>query len=300
MLRIVHVSDIHFWQYTFNPFLLMSKRLKGMASLAMGRARRFRLERSQALVSRVRSLNADHILITGDLTTTSLHSEFTAARAALAEWLVDPSRVTVLPGNHDRYTIGADRGRRFERYFAEFSPGGPFPWLRRIDPDTAILAIDPTRAAIMATGRLPRTQLTKAKEILAGAGPIRRLLVACHYPVVVPDQHRRHYAPKALLDSHDLSDWLRSIGPHLFCCGHVHEAWAFQPPSIPDQLCLNPGAPLMADSSGHRPPGFLEVILDGSDVAVAHHGWTGESWRVQMMCRHADFFPGMCQSVPLE
>ena len=33
----IHVSDIHFWQYAFNPLQLFSKRLLGMA-LAPGAA----------------------------------------------------------------------------------------------------------------------------------------------------------------------------------------------------------------------------------------------------------------------
>ena len=90
-MRIVHLSDIHFWQYTFNPLRLLSKRLLGTASLLLGRARRFRLERVPELVARVQELNADHILITGDLTTTALPAEFRAARAALADLLADAS-----------------------------------------------------------------------------------------------------------------------------------------------------------------------------------------------------------------
>ena len=255
-LRIIHVSDIHFWRYTFNPFLLMSKRLAGMASLMLGRARRFRLERAPELVERVLSLNPDHILITGDLTTTALPSEFNAARSALSEWLVDPSRVTVLPGNHDRYTIRAHRSRRFESYFGEYSPGGIFPWLRMVDSETAILGLDPTRAAVMASGRLPRAQLHSAKEILANAGPISRVLVACHYPVAVPAEYRRQIAGKPLVNAIELANWLRTIGPHLYCCGHIHAPWAFQPASIPNQLCLNAGAPFMLDRLGPSPTGL--------------------------------------------
>ena len=37
-MHIVHLSDIHFWQYEFNPLRLMGKRLHGMASLLAGRA----------------------------------------------------------------------------------------------------------------------------------------------------------------------------------------------------------------------------------------------------------------------
>jgi 3',5'-cyclic AMP phosphodiesterase CpdA len=289
-LRIIHVSDIHFWQYTFNPLRLMSKRLAGTVSLLLGRARRFRLERCAELVARVSSLNADHILITGDLTTTALPAEFDAARLALSTWLVDPAGVTMIPGNHDRYTIRAHRSRRFEHYFGEFSPGGDYPWLRMIDSETAILALDPTRAAIAAAGWLPRAQLVRAKEILASAAPIRRLLVACHYPVAVPPEYRRQYAGKPLLNARDLADWLRTVGPHIYCCGHVHAAWAFRPAGIPAQLCLNSGAPLMLDRSGHQAPGFLEINVDGVDVLVKHHGWTGEGWRVAEIHRERGFF----------
>ncbi len=89
-LRIVHLSDIHLWQYTINPLRLLSKRRLGMASLLLGRASRFRLERIPELVDHVQKLRADHILITGDLTTTALPAEFRAARAALAELVGRP------------------------------------------------------------------------------------------------------------------------------------------------------------------------------------------------------------------
>src|SRR5215468_5765167 len=69
-VRIVHLSDIHFWQYAFNPLRLMSKRLTGMVALVAGRARRFRMAAVPRVVDRIRSLDPDHILITGDITTT--------------------------------------------------------------------------------------------------------------------------------------------------------------------------------------------------------------------------------------
>ena len=129
-MRIVHLSDIHVWRYAFNPLVLLNKRAVGMLSLVFRRARRFRLERLRDVVERVLSRDADHILITGDLTTTSLPAEFQAAREALADLLVDPSRVTVLPGNHDRYTRRAARVRDFERWFGAFAPSEAWPWLR--------------------------------------------------------------------------------------------------------------------------------------------------------------------------
>ena len=290
-MRIVQVTDIHFWQYAFNPLRLMSKRIVGMAALLAGRARRFHLGGVSRLVDRVRQLEPDHILITGDLTTTALPDEFRAARSALAEWLDDPARATIVPGNHDRYTWWAHRSRRFEQYFGEFAPRSDFPWLRALDPDTAILGLDPTRAGISASGKLPLAQWTEAQRLLADEGSRpARLIVACHYPVAVPQGFERELARKPMVNAGDVRGWLQTIGPHLFCCGHIHAAWAFRARDVPNQLCINPGPPLLPGHFGHNHPGFVEIQLDEAAVTVDHHSWTGESWEVDRLYQERAFF----------
>jgi 3',5'-cyclic AMP phosphodiesterase CpdA len=289
--RLIHVSDIHIWRYALNPLQLFSKRLLGMGSLLVRRARKFRLERIGEVVERVASLNADHILITGDLTTTALPVEFRVARHALEPWLANPDKITIIPGNHDRYTVGAHRDRRFEQFFGAFAPSPTYPWLRMLDPETAILGLDPTRASLTARGLLPHGQLERARELLSGEGrPVRRLLVACHYPLDAPGAYRRDLAGKDLIHAEPLGRWLATLGPHLYCCGHVHAAWAFVPERIPNQLCLNAGAPLLRDPTGHRPPGFLEILFSGDDVTVDHHAWRGNSWELIRLHRAANFF----------
>jgi predicted phosphodiesterase len=289
-LRIVHLSDIHFWRYAFHPMRLMSKRLLGTASLLLGRGRRFRLERVPELIERVQSLGADHLLITGDLTTTALADEFHHARTALSGLLHDPARVTIVPGNHDRYTLRAHRSRRFERYFGAFAPEEPYPWLRPIDDGTAILGLDPTRAGVSASGKLPHSQLTAASDLVEAADGLRNLVIACHYPVVAPPEYAARLARKPIVNSAALSAWLRTIGPHIYCCGHVHAAWAFRPPSIPNQLCLNPGAPLMHDRRGRHHPGFLEITIEAGDVTVDHHVWDGTGWGVRTIHHERGFW----------
>lgn len=290
-LRIVHLSDIHVWRYAFNPFRLLNKRAIGMVSLLVRRARKFRLERLRAVVDRVRALEPDHILITGDLTTTALSEEFRAARAALADLLVDPGRVTVIPGNHDRYTAGAMRNRHFEEWFGEFAPAGKYPWLRFLDGDTAILGLDATRSNIAPTGRLPEEQLNRARQLVPNhSSRPRRLIVACHYPVAAPPIYKRELAQKRMKNADVVKGWLSGIGPHLFCCGHVHAAWGFVPHDLPGQLCLNAGAPLLRDPTGLRPPGFLEIVLHDRDVSVEHHAWLGTEWSVRPLFQDPIFF----------
>ena len=262
-----------------------------MLALLRGRARRFRLERLADVVERVASLHPDHVLVTGDLTTTSLPGEFADARAALAPLLSDASRATILPGNHDRYTRGSVRQRTFEATFGVFAPAGSYPWLRHLDPRTALLGLDPTRSHISARGLLSIDQLERAQDLVADPSTRpRRLIVACHYPAVAPDRHRRELARKRMVNAEAAKAWLSTIGPHLYCCGHVHAAWAFVPVEIPDELCLNSGAPLLRDLTGKCPPGFLQIDLEGDDVSVAHHGWSGEKWVAQPMIAKVGFF----------
>jgi 3',5'-cyclic AMP phosphodiesterase CpdA len=245
------------------------------------------------VVDRVVSLQPDHILITGDLTTTALPIEFRVARHALEPWLADPEKITIIPGNHDRYTVGAHRDRRFEQFFGSFAPSTSYPWLRRLDAETAILGLDPTRASLTARGLLTHSQLERARAIVASkARGIRRLLVACHYPLRAPDRHRRDLEAKRLIHAESLGRWLATLGPHLYCCGHVHAAWAFVPDPVPNQLCLNAGAPLLRDPTGASPPGFLEIRLRGDDVSVEHHAWRAGSWSVSPLVHAERFFAG--------
>jgi len=294
-VRIIHLSDIHVWRYEFNPIHLLNKRAVGVFSLVVGRARKFRLERLHEVVARVLSRSPDHILITGDLTTTALSAEFREARGALADLLADPSRVTVIPGNHDRYTNGSVRYRQFETWFGAYAPELDYPWLRRLDEDTAILGLDPTRAHLSARGNLPPIQLNQARELVQERP--RRLIVACHYPVAAPLPYVSELAPKRMKNAAEVASWLQGVGPHLYCCGHVHAAWAFVPESIPNQLCLNAGAPLLRDPTGLRPPGFLEIELQGDDVNVAHHAWTGTDWSLRPLTQSPNFY-GARQPAP--
>ncbi|AMV36677.1 metallophosphoesterase family protein [Planctomyces sp. SH-PL62] len=290
-LRLIHASDVHVWKHEFNPMRLMNKRLVGMASLLLGRARRFRLERLGEVVERIRARDADHLLITGDLTTTAMTAEFHQALEALAPLLGDPSRATVIPGNHDRYTGMAFRENHFERAFGRFMGAPRFPWIKFVAEKTAVLGLDPTRAALHARGHLPLAQLDAARKLWEEhRGSVDRLIVACHYPTDAPPALRRKLDSKRLDDAPRLAAWLATLGPHLFCCGHVHHAWAFTPPDIPDQLCLNAGAPLLRDETGKNPPGFLEIVLDGPDVDVIHHAWTESGWTERRMERRPGFF----------
>jgi hypothetical protein len=135
---------------------------------------------------------------------------------------------------------------------------------------------------------LAQEQFEEAQTLLsAPAQPYKRLIVACHYPVAAPPRYQRELFHKRLENERSVRDWLAQIGPHLYCCGHVHAAWAFRPASLPNQISLNAGAPLMRDPTGLRPPGFLEIDLEYDTVRVAHHAWNGTEWRLDTILQSA-------------
>ncbi len=274
-----------------HPRRLLGKRAVGMFELISGRARKFRLEKLGEVVDRAVGVGADHVLITGDLTTTSLPREFEEAEQALEPLCLEPSRVTMIPGNHDRYTAASVRTRAFERYFGAFAPSTTYPWLRHLGEETAVLGLDATRSHLTATGLITADQFERAQALIRDeASSINRLIIACHYPVVAPEQYRSELHKKRMINFEAIADWLASLPPHLYCCGHVHAAWAFRPGTIPRQVCLNAGAPLLRDPTGLRPPGFLEIDLEGPLVTVQHHACVNDQWTIIPLLKNLPLF----------
>jgi 3',5'-cyclic AMP phosphodiesterase CpdA len=290
-MRIVHISDLHFWHVTLDPRRVWGKRFLGMANLVLNRAYKYRMETMPELVERIRGLAPDHVLVTGDLTTTALEEEFAAVRSFLAPLCNSPSTITVIPGNHDRYTRDAERRRVFERYFGEFAPSPRYPWLKEIGESVAILALDPCRPTVFsALGSLSHEQMRQAARLLESArARIRRLLIACHYPIALPAgvlDARGH----GMLGRGSLEQLLSQHGPALYCHGHVHTAWAFVPASLPRVLCLDPGPALRRRRSSGLRASMLEIVLEGEGLEVHRHVLRRKVWESRELARFTSFF----------
>lgn len=165
-MRIAHVSDIHVLSdYAGRPLRETGwNGLLGRFELSvMGRAKRYAglNDRLQTLIQEVNASQPDHVVITGDLTALGSDAEFEAARIALAE-LGGPERVTLIPGNHDRYAQGDGA---FERFF----PSYEYPFVRLIGSNVAVVALDSTRVSGPSQyfyGRVGQTQLRALDKLL--------------------------------------------------------------------------------------------------------------------------------------
>jgi 3',5'-cyclic AMP phosphodiesterase CpdA len=145
-----------------------------------------------------------------------------------------PHAVTLVPGNHDVYTRGAEKNQRFARYFEPYltsdlpnfrtrQPGGLFP-IVKIRGQVAIIGLSSAlaRPPFVASGRLGDEQLTALREILRcpeleGRTPI----VVLHHPVHNPPAWLKSQL-EGLADANPLKQLLLPFDRGLVLHGHLH------------------------------------------------------------------------------
>jgi predicted phosphohydrolase len=232
-----HISDPHLSPLPFPPpWSLLGKRFFGCLSWYSRKRTIHQNPILDALVDDLGRAAPDHVVITGDLTNISLPAEFARARRWL-EKLGQPSRVSVIPGNHDTYVPMA--WERSCGLWAEFMSGvdddgetnaterqpardSDFPFVRRRRPLAFIglsSAVPMPLLGTPAAGRLGKPQLTRLRQYLRQLGDqeLFRVVLIHHppYPGVSPR--------KALQDAEDLCEILGEAGAELVLHGHLHE-----------------------------------------------------------------------------
>jgi len=154
-MRILHCSDFHvLTDYASASFKQLGwRRLPALAELSLNqRGKHFAHAKRNVsrLVEEALRLQVEHVVVSGDLTGYAMEDEFSEV-ARLLEGLLSPSRLTVVPGNHDCYA--RDSYALFTKYFGsllhsdmpEYSREGPFPLVRLLGEEAAIVALKSAR-----------------------------------------------------------------------------------------------------------------------------------------------------------
>lgn len=222
-LRFVHVSDIHLLDLSgTKPWHYLNKRITGRINLALNRGKKHDARIFDAAVAFARSLQADRLVVTGDLTNLSLPSEFEHVRDRLAAAGLP---VTVIPGNHDTYTRDAVKHHLFEHHLGVFMQGEreggtEYPFVQRFD-DVVLIGVSTGIVSLpmFATGVVGPAQLTRLEHILAetGAEKLTRI-VLIHHPPVAGVSKPRH----DLLDLAAFGEIISRHGAELILHGHEH------------------------------------------------------------------------------
>jgi 3',5'-cyclic AMP phosphodiesterase CpdA len=229
---IAHLSDFHLSSLNKVELLdLLNKRIFGYAKWRLRRRSEHSPEVLQALVRDLQITGPDHIVVTGDLTHLGLPVEFQEARKILHS-LGSPSKITVIPGNHDAY-VRTDWNTTFRLWADYMVSDGPFlrgeagtdsqntfPSLR-IRGFVALVGVSTARPSglFLAVGSVGRLQLRELERILAETGQqgLFRVLLIHHPPLRGTVSWR-----KRLTDGAALRLILARQGVELVLHGHAH------------------------------------------------------------------------------
>lgn len=229
---LAHCSDPHLARpERLRPRDFLTKRLFGWLRWQLKRRREQDEGLLTTLAGDLQRMRPDHIAVTGDLTHLGLAGEGAVAGAWL-QTLGPAERVTVVPGNHDRYLAGdwretlacwlpwlqGDGSQADEPLPAELS--ALFPTLR-LRPPVALIGCStavPT-APHLASGTLGSAQLARLDSLLDRLAGQRlcRVLLIHHPPVTNAVSWRR-----GLTDAPALQALIARHGVELVLFGHTH------------------------------------------------------------------------------
>lgn len=274
-MRLVVIGDIHLYRLRVPLARLFGKRLLGQSNLWFNRRFRFNHDMLDEVVERTLALEPDLVLLTGDVTSTSLEDEFDDIARYLKP-LSERFPMVVVPGNHDRYTFRSARKRRVETLLKGLLPDR-FPHTQPLVGKWHLLALDSARPQYMLSrGAIGSDQLAEAERFLQARSPDEGVVVLCHYPPDTPPGMPSSWA-------HDLAD-VQAVRRVLAECparvfflhGHVHRPWHWEQRNGHGRRVtyLNAGAPCMTSAQYPSGQGFWQVDLleDPQDeIQLIHH-----------------------------
>lgn len=223
--RLAHISDPHLsslaevrWQQLF------SKRILGYLSWRFSRRHIHRVDILESLLTDLSRTRSQHLLVTGDLT----HIGTPVECRQVATWLKglgSPANISVIPGNHDRYSPDDDDlttglWSDYMKSDPGFIAGSMFPSFRKRGPLALIgLSTALPTAPFFASGRLGKTQLEKLVELLTLARDkgLFRVVALHHGPLLDSNRFR-----KRLTDAEQFREVIRCCGAELILHGHGH------------------------------------------------------------------------------
>ncbi|MBM3999743.1 MAG: 3',5'-cyclic-nucleotide phosphodiesterase [Planctomycetes bacterium] len=268
MLRLLHISDLHFGP----PYL---DRV------------------GEALLRLAPELRPDVVVVSGDLTQRARREQFEAARSFLDR--LPPVPRVVVPGNHDvpLYRV-AERVMNPLGLYREYI-SHEINAIARVD-GAVFVALDSTcpRQAI-SNGRIFRSQLEFCARAFEGAPPdAARIVVAHHHFAPAPDFERNQVMPKAKRAMNAFVE----LGVDMILGGHLHRAY------IGNSLDIYPGnhrdrgiiivqcgtTTSRRGRAREREKNSFNMIMVGNQVVhISHYMYFEEGDGFQPVSRH--FFP---------
>jgi len=225
MATIAQLTDLHLLEDDFQQRPIGPRARLSFLSFGRPLDAQERRARVATALAEAREANPDHLLITGDLTEDGHLAQFEVLAELLSESRIAPSRITLVPGNHDAYCEGGTYAEAMagplKAYAATSQCGIPIA-LR----DATIVPVSTAfhQSVLRSAGAIAKDELdalsrSACDKTLAG----RPLIFAQHHP---PGRHGLPFLQwvDGLLEHATLSEMFDRC-PHLYVVhGHTHRA----------------------------------------------------------------------------
>lgn len=277
--RLLHITDLHFWEVVFNPLHLMNKRALGNINVALRRRREYLTSRGDAYAAALAEKGAPVLFAGGDFTSTATEREFADAARFIHKLRGHGMQVVAVPGNHDVYTFESVRRRRFERHFGAYCPDEALPCRITLPGGTPMVLAPTARARVLSSkGHITEAEAAEAARLVAEAPP-GPVLVGAHYPVL----HKTHAyssSPSRRLTHAGyfraaLGETKRRI---LYLSGHVHRFSLTRDPDHENLCHLTTSAFFMHKRKYAHEGAFSEVRVLQNGFRVFQHWYEG-GWK---------------------
>jgi len=267
LIRIAHLSDLHFAKPTFRLSQFFSKRWIGNFHCILRRRKEFSSKLLDQLCETLRANEITHAILSGDFTTTSLKSEFALARSFVDKLERQGITCYTLPGNHDKYTKRSQKKRLYYKFFPNSDLMGKGLSIHHLDDKLWLILLDTAFATswIHATGLFSEYLEDELEKTLLSIPKSDKIIIANHFPFFQNDNPlhtlRRGEALQAVLERH----------PHvqIYLHGHTHR----------HTLCdlRKTGLPIVLDSGSaayKKRASFncIDIASDACEIRVFRHG----------------------------
>lgn len=264
ILKILHVSDIHYRESAENSALL------------------------NTASDRFEQLHPDYILITGDLTRDGRDEQFARTRRFIDD--LSFCHVLAIPGNRDaaRTVTASNNDYKNMGYYLLTHPD-PLAlldeWDGREQATNKVKRTDKffehfehaeffyRDSRIAATGLHSTPEITTRQMELAAQhflnGHPGELRIFCAHHSFLPVPTKKLKPGDVVPHAADILQTLIELNVDLLCCGHIHRSHVWDLSDGGHRLlCCNAGS--LLDTSGKKDNGYLEIDI-GHDLRITKH-----------------------------
>jgi 3',5'-cyclic AMP phosphodiesterase CpdA len=278
MFRLAHISDIHLSKLTFHPLKLLSKRWIGILNQILFRKKTYTKDQVYNFCDRISSLDIQYLLVTGDISTTSLETEFIEAKKIMSTVEDMGIKTIVLPGNHDNYTKAAYKKQLFYKYFQNttkniYSLKDDGVEAGHLHGNWWYIAIDTTYASsiVSSRGNFSHQIESTLKKVIQDIPKEASIILANHFPFTSQMGIRKN-----LMRGTHLRNFLyNNPSIKIYLHGHTHSH------CIAD--LRSSGLPIILDSgsTAHNAIGSWNLLEFENDTTckITVYKWKNYSWQ---------------------